>query len=327
LISPQRIRTFRRALLRWYRRRGRDLPWRRTRDPYAVLVSEFMLQQTQVATVLPYYNEWLRRFPDFESIARASEDEILQAWQGLGYYSRPRSLQAAAKIVAKKFHGRLPQTIDEIETLPGVGRYTANAIASFAFDQAVPTVDANIARVIARLFNFRNPIDTTPGRDVLWQKAAALLPKRGARDHNSALMDLGALICVARNPKCNLCPVRKFCCATDPHLLPRKRPAPRLVRIKEQHGFTLSRGRVLLEKSQARWRGLWMLPRLSASPGNKKPLHVSEFPFTHHRVTLAVFATSNGTRASKSQRWFRVRDLHAVAIPSPHRRALNQLLK
>jgi len=318
---------FRAALRAWYRKNGRDLPWRKTRDPYATLVSEFMLQQTQVATVLAYFERWLRRFPDFESVARATEDEVLRAWQGLGYYSRARNLHAAAKIIGRNFRGSLPQTIEELQQLPGVGRYTANAIASFAFDQAVPIVETNVARVIARLFNFQIAIDTSAGRQALWKNAAQLLPQHHAREHNSALMDLGATICAARNPRCNLCPIRNFCCAIDPHLLPIKKAAPPLLHLRENHSFLFSRGRILLEKSTERWRGMWMLPRLFTSARNKKPLHVSQFSFTHHRVTLALFATSNGTRASKSQRWFHVRDLHAIAIPSPHRRALKQLLK
>lgn len=306
---------------------GRTLPWRETQDPYRILVSEFMLQQTRVATVLPYYNEWLRRFPNFESVARASKNGVLHSWQGLGYYSRACNLHAAAKVVVKKHRGHLPQCIDKISALPGVGRYTANAIASFAFDQPVPVVDANIARVLARLFNFQKPIDTAAGRQAIWEKAALLLPKRNAREYNSALMDFGALICVARRPKCDRCPVHQFCCAKDPNSLPMKKPRPRLVHITENHSFSFSRGCVLLEKSRARWRGMWVLPRLNVSPENQRPLHVSEFPFTHYRVRLAVYEQERSRFAlGDERRLFSKQGLGNIPIPSPHRRAVTQLL-
>src|SRR5713101_1562416 len=177
-LDMTKQRAFQRALLGWYRERGRDLPWRRTRDPYAILVSEFMLQQTQVTTVLPYYNEWLRRFPDFCSLALAPESSVLHGWQGLGYYTRARNLHALAKIVIRKHGGALPGKIDNLRALPGIGRYTANAVATFAFDQSVPLVEANIARVIARLFDVCDPIDATRGRKKILRYAADLLPAR-----------------------------------------------------------------------------------------------------------------------------------------------------
>src|SRR4051812_765092 len=159
---------FSRALLPWYRKNFRDLPWRRTTDPYAILVSEFMLQRTQVATVIPYYDDWLRRFPTVAALAAAGEDEVLHAWQGLGYYSRARNLRAAAIAISQNHGGRFPPSPDSIRDLPGVGRYTANAVATFAFNQSVPLVEANIARVLSRLFDLHTPIDTTRGRERLW---------------------------------------------------------------------------------------------------------------------------------------------------------------
>ena len=189
--------SFRHALLSWYQKEGRDLPWRRTKDPYAILVSEFMLQQTQVATVLPFYDEWMRRFPDFATLAAAPEQEVLCAWQGLGYYARARNLRATAQTVIEKHRGRFPRLLGEIRDLPGVGRYTANAVVTFAFNQTVPVVEANIARLLARLFNLQIPIDSSRGREALWQRASELLPNRGAGLYNSALMDLGALVCAS----------------------------------------------------------------------------------------------------------------------------------
>ena len=201
LISEKNTNTFRRSLFRWYRRHGRDLPWRRTRDPYAVLVSEFMLQQTQVAAVIPYYDKWLRRFPSLDALARASESDVLHAWQGLGYYARARNLHASAKAIVNEHGGKFPQLPEDLQSLPGVGRYTANAIATFAFGRSVPIVEANIGRVLARILNYQQPIDSSDGREAIWQIASKLVPARGARAFNSALMDLGALVCRPR-PKC-----------------------------------------------------------------------------------------------------------------------------
>jgi A/G-specific adenine glycosylase len=317
---------FRRSLLSWYRKNGRDLPWRHTRDPYAILVSEFMLQQTQVATVIPYYNEWIRRFPDFAALAAASEQDVLHAWQGLGYYARARNLRATAIAVMEKHGGSFPRSLDTIRSLPGIGRYTANAIATFAFDQSLPIVEANIARLLARLIDLQLPIDTSDGREMLWSHAEALLPNRAAGVYNSALIDLGALVCAVR-PKCEVCPVRGSCATSDPSALPRKKTRPALQLLAEHHSFSVRRRQVLLEQSQDRWRGMWMLPRLEKPPASVRPLHRSEFPFTHHRITLTVFSQPRSPRLLRSsQRWFSIDALDSLPLPSPHRRALAELL-
>ncbi len=285
-----------------------------------------MLQQTQVSAVIPYYERWLRRFPDIETLAFASESEVLHAWQGLGYYSRARNLHAAAKILRNKYRGVFPRQPEELADLPGAGRYTANAIATFAFNRSVPVVETNIGRLLARITNLQLPVDDSTGRNELWKIAAQLLPRRGARIHNSALMDFGAIVC-ARTPKCRVCPVRGFCRAKNPSLLPIKRSPPREKRLRELHSFNFARGRVLLEQSRTRWRGLWILPALATEPAGQAPLQVSEFPFTHHRITLAVFAASPLPRVRESRHWFSIRKLHTLPMPSPHRRALDQLLQ
>ncbi len=323
--TPLDPRQFRRRLQRWFRLQGRDLPWRRTRDPYAITVSEFMLQQTQVATVIPYYERWLERFPDFTTLACARESDVLRFWEGLGYYARARNLQAAAKFVRENFGGQLPSQLAVMAQLPGVGRYTAGAIASFAFDRSESIVEANIARLLARLTNLQAPIDSTRGREHLWQTATKLLPRRGARAHNSALMDLGALVCLPRQPRCGACPVRVFCRAEQPALLPIKRKPPRTLQLFEPHAFTQSRNRILLEQSNDRWRGMWILPRLARSP-KEEPLLKIDFPFTHHRITLAVFARSAKQERNDKQRWFPQPALDRLPLPSPHRRALDLLL-
>jgi A/G-specific adenine glycosylase len=316
---------FRRSLISWYRKNARDLPWRRTTDPYAILVSEFMLQQTQVATVVPYFNEWLRRFPDFASLAAASESDVLHAWQGLGYYSRARNLRAAAAAIVENHGGRFPTSPESIRALPGVGRYTANAVATFAFDQSVPIVEANISRVLSRLFDLQTSVDTSAGREQLWSHATRLLPRRNAGEHNAALMELGALVCGVR-PKCGLCPVKRLCRTTDPCSLPQKKPRPMLELRTENHSFVLHRGRVLLEQATDRWRGMWILPRLAAAPLRRDLIHRSAFPFTHHRITMSVYPGRNRRNRSSGDRWFALRDLSSVPVPSPHRRALNEIL-
>ena len=321
---PER-RNFRRRLLRWFERQGRDLPWRRTRDPYAILVSEFMLQQTQVTTVLPYYRRWLERFPNFASLARASEEQVLHAWQGLGYYARARNLRAAATVVMQRFGGRLPADPLLVRQLPGVGRYSAAAISSFAFDLPEPVVDTNVGRVLARLTDFRTPIDSSIGRQYLWTMAAALLPEKGARQFNSALMELGALVCLPRRPRCGDCPVQVHCRAENPALLPRKQRQTKTVRTLEPHAFVRSAKGVLLQQSHERWSGMWILPRLDTTP-RRAPLVRVDFPFTHYRITLAVFRVISAPSPNEDRKWFSVDALSNLPIATPHRRALAQLL-
>jgi A/G-specific adenine glycosylase len=328
--SPENLAVFRRSLIRWYRQHGRDLPWRRTRDPYAILVSEVMLQQTQVATVIPYYREWLRRFPNFASLARASENEVLLAWQGLGYYARARNLHALAKAVLQDHRGRFPRSIEKMRRLPGIGKYTAHAVASFAFNQSVAIVEANTARVLTRLFNFRHSIDSNSARRTLWQHAGDLLPTSGARSFNSALLDLGALICVARKPKCDLCPVKLFCSAKNPAALPVKKSGSDTKRVSETHALIVNRGRILLQQSSDRWRGMWILPPVTIDRSNPsrfraRPIYASVFSFTHHRITLAVYRGRAEKRIAPQQQWFA--SINDIAMPSPHRRAAEALLK
>jgi A/G-specific adenine glycosylase len=210
-----------------------------------------------------------------------------------------------------------------MQQLPGIGKYTAHAVASFAFDQSVAIVEANTARVLARLINFRESIESAAGRGRLWESAASLVVKSNARIYNSALTDLGALVCVARKPQCSVCPVKKFCRAENPAALPIKKTRSRIKRITEEHAFVLHRQRVLLEQSYRRWRGMWILPPLTRS-GSRQPLHISTFPFTDHRITLIVYRRSAPKRIAPAQRWFESIDY--VAMPSPHRRAAQDLI-
>src|SRR5438552_14161021 len=282
-----------------------------------------MLQQTQVVTVIPYYDEWLRRFPDFASLARASENDVLRAWQGLGYYARARNLHATAKAVVHRRRGRFPRSIEQMQKLPGIGKYTAHAVASFAFNQSVPIVEANTARVLTRLFNLRKAIDSVAGRTTLWEHAASLLSKSNARIYNSALMDLGALVCIPRKPNCGICPVKKFCLAKNPKTLPVRKSRSRTTRLVEKHAFVVRQGKILLQQSSKRWRGMWILPPLQTSVSGQ-PLHIFTFPFTHHRVTLAVYCRPAPKRIAPEQQWFE--SIDRIAMPSPHRRAAQSLV-
>ena len=285
-----------------------------------------MLQQTQVATVLPYYKDWLRRFPTVAALARASDNDVLLRWQGLGYYARARNLHATAKLVVGQHRGRFPGAIDEMEKFPGVGQYTARAIGTFAFGQAVPIVETNVSRVLSRVFNLRKPVDSAEGRNILWNYAAALVPKKSAAQYNSALLDLGALICVARNPKCQVCPVSKFCRAQDPGLLPFKRRRPQTKHLIERHAFVARQNKILLQSAARRWRGMWILPPLGG-PSRKRngAIYSAAFPFTDHRITLQIFPAQIRKIDKVKNRWFSRRELRSTPIPSPHRRAIEQL--
>ena len=325
------IREFRSALTDWFLENARVLPWRTAppRDPYAVLVSELMLQQTQVATVVDYFQRWMARFPDVFALARAGEADVLHAWQGLGYYSRARNLHAAAKAIVERHGGEFPQDLERLLALPGVGPYTAAAVATFAFDAPTPPVDGNLIRVTARLLNYTKPTDTAAGmafiRGMLeqWQPHPQ---EGGAGMLNEAIMELGATVCMPRSPRCAACPVRLFCQAQDPETLPVKKPRPKTVELDEHCGWIVREDSILLEQQTGRrWRGLWRLPLLT-EPHSGIPLVALHYPFTHHRVNLSVFPGTTPLFLAENQRWFPIASLDEVAMTAPHRRALKKLL-
>ena len=324
-LSRARLRG---KLAAWFHKAARDLPWRSTRDPYAILVSEIMLQQTQVATVIPFYERWLARFPDFASLAAAEESEVLTVWQGLGYYSRARNLHRAAKTVVKMHGGEMPRDPALIRALPGIGRYTAGAVASFAFDLPEPLVDANVARVLARLLDLHTPVDSTAGQSALWAAAIALVPQKGARIFNGALMELGALVCTPRAPRCAECPVARHCAAFSrgtTESLPRKKPRRKTSALSEHCAWIFRRGRILLEQQTGpRWRGLWKLPALAAAP-DAAPVFTHDYPFTHHRITLNVFTQPAPAHLGENQSWHPLAALDELPLTSPHRRAIESL--
>ena len=311
------------ALRPWFRANGRDLPWRRTRDPYAVLVSEFMLQQTTVVAVVPYFERWMAAFPTVKALAEADEQSVLGLWQGLGYYSRARNLHRAAKAMMERHGGEVPDDPAQLEALPGIGAYTAAAVMAFAFDKPAAVVDANVARVLARLHDFREPVDSARGKKFLREAALALQPEAGAGEFNSALMELGALMCKPRAPLCPECPIRGACRAREPESLPMKRPRQAVTAVTERRAWIVENGAVHLALSTGRWKGMWILPEVedAAAP----VAHVENYPITRYRVRMEVVAAPParipGLRA------FRLDEIDEVPIPSPHRRAIAALAK
>ncbi len=284
------------------------------------MVSEFMLQQTTVAAVIPYYERWMSRFPSVSSLAAADEQEVLGLWQGLGYYSRARNLHRAARAIQERHGGRVPRSRDALRSLPGVGDYTAAAVAAFAFDAAEPVIDANIARVLARVFHWDQAIDDARGREFLLRAAQRLLPASGGRLHNSALMELGALICVARTPRCLECPVREECRAVRPETLPVKRARAAIEAVVENRAMVRESGLLWLERSPGpRWKGMWVLPL--TEPAGRTPQHVAVHPVTRFKITLRVFEENRNGRLLDG---FPADAL--PPMPTPHRRAVAALL-
>lgn len=214
-LDVEQVRAFQQRLLRWYARHGRDLPWRRTRDPYRILVSEVMLQQTQVERVLDYYEPFLRRYPDFASLANSAEFEVREAWDGLGYYARARNLHRTARQVTSAHNGELPRDPQLIRHLPGIGRYTAGAVLSFAYGEDAAILDTNAARVLSRVFAVHRRGSKGRLQRRLWQIAEGVTPVGKAGRFNQAIMDLGAMICRPRTPECRRCPVRSACRSAD----------------------------------------------------------------------------------------------------------------
>ena len=252
-------------ILDWYDKHARVLPWRGHVDAYAVWVSEIMLQQTRVETVIAYFERWMHRFPTVQSLAAAPEQVVLSAWEGLGYYSRARNLHKAAKIVVSQFDGRLPQDIAQLRSLPGIGRYTAAAIASIAFGKGVATLDGNLKRVFSRVFDIPQFANSPAGEEILWALAERHVPLGRAGDYNQALMDLGATICLPKNPMCLLCPLGELCKARSlgiqeqrPVMKP-KAPVPHKLKVA---AVVIMNGKTLLKQRPAEGLlgGLWEFP-------------------------------------------------------------------
>lgn len=282
--SPRPLESFdppfraviRRSLLAWYRRHRRDLPWRqRQHDGYAQLVAELMLQQTQVGTVIPYYHKFMTKFPDAEALAAADLDEVLALWSGLGYYSRARNLHKAAAVVVDDYGGQVPSDVDELQSLPGVGRYTAGAVASIAYGVRAPVLDGNVIRVLLRLAGWAVDGQSPAVRQQLWRWAEQLLPANACGDFNQAMMELGATICRAANPQCRDCPISRRCAAyaqgrTNEIPAPRVRKPVSLVEVA--CAVLRCQDAVLFVRRPERglWGGLWELPAEIVGPNESQ---------------------------------------------------------
>jgi A/G-specific adenine glycosylase len=322
-----------RLLLDWYYKNGRTLPWRDHPDSYAVWVSEIMLQQTRVDTVIPYFEKWMNLFPDVPSLAKASEQDVLNAWEGLGYYSRARNLHKAAKIVAEKFGGQLPRDLTDLRSLPGIGRYTVGAIASMAFGMDEPTLDGNLRRVFSRLFDVNEFADSPAGEKILWELAAQNLPKGQAGDYNQALMDLGATLCIPKNPRCLLCPLMEVCESRKngtQDVRPVLKPKNAVPHYVHAAAVIINRGRVLLAQrpSKGLLGGMWEFPngRVNADPAKeltrvlnaaygltvrkKEALDVIQHAYTHFKVTVhAFYCEAVLIPKDKNLKWVRLTEL------------------
>lgn len=351
MITPA---DFQKKVLRWFDQHGRkNLPWQHNKTPYRVWVSEIMLQQTQVSTVIPYFERFMQRFPDVQSLAVASEDDVLHLWTGLGYYSRARNLHRAAKMIVADFGGELPSNLEELQTLSGIGRSTAAAIMSIAFKRQAAILDGNVKRVLTRLFG----ITTWPGekktQDALWEIAENFAPAKRADDYTQAIMDIGATVCVRGKPHCATCPLETICEArklgiekTLPHPKPKKNlPVKQATFLILQHAE-----HILLEKRAPNgiWGGLWSVPELAQFAEQddiqkycQRELRLQtqqielgtlfRHTFSHFHLDILPVFIKLKQRPSKimdseQQIWYNLYASQTVGLPAPIKKLLRSLL-
>jgi A/G-specific adenine glycosylase len=315
-------------LLAWYARAKRDLPWRRSRDPYAVWVSEIMLQQTQVERVRDFFVRFQGRFPTVQALAAAREPTVLKHWEGLGYYRRARQLHAAAKQIVVEHDGEFPRSVAGLRSLPGIGRYTAGAIASIAFDLPAPIVEANSRRVIARLVGHAAPLDGPGGDEPIWEIAARLVPARHPGRFNQALMDLGAMVCTPRQPLCGRCPLAQACVAHQTNRvesIPVQAKRLAVKAIRETAAVVRHGDAVLISQRGPGewWEGLWDFPRVTGAAARRgRRLGRVTYSVTHHRIecTVREQIVPRRTKLAAGQRWMKIAALESLAMTSPGRR-------
>jgi A/G-specific adenine glycosylase len=345
------------ALLDWYRRNARDLPWRRTRDPYAIWVAEVMLQQTRVETVLPYYRRWMKKFPEPKSLAEANSDDVMSAWEGLGYYRRASMLQRAARKILTDHDGEIPRHQDDLRELPGVGKYTAAAIGAIAFDADVVALDGNLRRVLARLMDMDIDPRSPEGERRMMSYASALLPSGQASAFNQALMDLGATICLPRAPECEACPIAVYCLAfaagtqTDRPVRRRRAPIPF---VRRASAVIERRGEVLIRQRSAGGLlgGLWEFPGVEVADGEElreqlcvrlrhelgvqlevlRRIGIYHHTYSHFRVAAHAFQCRCDPCAASSfdgapLRWVGIGDLEQSPMGKVDRRIAGDLVR
>jgi A/G-specific adenine glycosylase len=363
--KPRKSLNLVRSLLAWFGQNARDLPWRRTTDPYAIWISEVMLQQTQVKTVIDYWTRWMKRFPDARALARARPQEVLKSWEGLGYYARARNAHAAARVIVQKFGGQFPAAFDDVLALPGVGRYTAGAVCSIALNQPRPIVDANAARVLCRIFGIRRHPHQKTANSQLWSLAQELVevadsqadptppaetPAAATRTcsaFNQSLMELGALVCTPLQPQCAVCPVRHWCFAYDAGRvgqIPAPRPPARLTRRRFIAFIVQKKNRFLTRQRPAGAVNahFWEFPNIEIGPAGKD-LGALAHPFvlteaapccrlfhsiTRYRIELAAYRAELTEEAVKNRDmgvWRTAAQLRRIPLASSHRRILEHL--
>jgi A/G-specific adenine glycosylase len=342
-------RTIQRKLLRWFEKKGRDLPWRKILDPYAIWISEIMLQQTQVATVIPYYQRFLKSFPTVQHLAKSDLPKVLKIWEGLGYYSRARNLHRASKIILNHFQGKIPDHLTDLLSLPGIGKYTAGAILSIAYNKEAPILDGNVRRVLSRLFAVSKDPKKTVG--LLWKISESLIPKGRSNAFNQALMDLGAMICTPREPQCSRCPLSHFCkgkASGNPERYPFKGVKKRIPHVVALAAVIQKDGKVLLNQRPPKGLlgGLWEFPnwrseekkrlrlRLRLRNHIKKEMGMNvkvresfgtfKQAFTHFKLTLHVFNCEPIAGRGKGK-WIPIKDVDQLAMSRIHRRIANAI--
>ena len=340
------------SLLHWYNQKKRDLPWRDHPDPYAVWVSEIMLQQTRVDTVIAYFERWMKKFPTISKLASAKEQDVLNLWEGLGYYSRARNLHKAAKMVIEEYEGKLPDNAKELLKLPGIGRYTATAISSMAFGHDVAALDGNIRRVYARIFDIDAVLGTSQAEKIFWTIADDNLPKGKAGDYNQALMDLGAIICTPRSPKCEVCPVKKFCKSYkigNQAMRPVRKRKKKVPHHVHSAAVIIKSGKVLLAQRPADGLlgGMWEFPNGRVVGGNPakelpdviwasyqvqihagKSLCTINHAYTHFKITEHAYAcTMLASSIRKNIHWINIDDLNNYPMGKIDREIAKSLQK
>ena len=357
--TPGQADLLRKRLLQWFAREKRDLPWRRTRDSYDILVSEFMLQQTQVATVIPYFERFLKALPTLRSLAEASENEVLHLWAGLGYYGRARNLHAAAKKIMAEYGGNVPRQFADLLFLPGIGRYVAGAVASIAFNAQPPAVDTNVIRVLFRVFALRDDPQSLRTRGALEDLVLRLLPSGGAGEFKQAVVELGACICLPRNPLCAKCPLGSLCKAFHegcPEKFPPPREKPPIEMVQEACAVIRYGPRYFLSRRPGtennRYRNMWEFPAVVVAEGRDPrkilcqytrqefalPVEILEewvtirHQVTHHKIQKRVFLCQPASAAlgdfqdDPDISWFTIDEMKSLAMGSPNRK-IAQLLQ
>jgi A/G-specific adenine glycosylase len=340
-----------RNLLKWYRKNKRDLPWRRATNPYAIWVSEIMLQQTQVATVIPYYQRFLKSFPTVRHLAKADLSRVLKVWEGLGYYSRARNLHRASRIVSNHLNGKIPDNLTDLRTLPGIGRYTAGAILSIAFNKEAPVLDGNVKRVLSRLFAIADPPARGKSEARLWHLSESLLPRGDASSFNQGLMDLGATTCTPKEPRCSQCPLRDLCkgkASGEPERFPTKAIRKQIPHIEAVSAVILKNRKVLLQQRppEGLLGGLWEFPnweteeqkdlkqwlrnrikyemRIKVKVGDS--IGTFNQTYSHFKLTLHVLRCQYSYEGAKGK-WVPIKNLDQLAMSRIHRRIAQTLMK